>query len=99
MLGVPRLWVDEDAVAVSFALEVVLGQGRALVGSIRLLTEQSDLSVETFLAQGLRCYGARQAGADNDEAGFRCSLVSLIVRGDQGKELGARGGVAAKLAM
>jgi hypothetical protein len=45
--------VDEDTVAVSFALEVVLGQGRALVRSIRLLTEQSDLSVETFLAQGL----------------------------------------------
>ena len=99
MLGVPRLWVDEDAVAVSFALEVVLGQGRALVRSIRLLTEQSDLSVETFLAQGLSCNGAGQAAADNDEARFACSLVSLIVGGDQGEELGARGGVAAELAM
>jgi hypothetical protein len=34
------------------------------------MTEQSDLSVETFLAQRLSCYGARHPTADNDEAGF-----------------------------
>ena len=70
MLGVPRLGVDEDAVPVGFALEIVLGQGRALIGSMRLLTEQSDPPVETFLAQGLCCKGAGHAAADNDEAGF-----------------------------
>ena len=56
MLGVPGLWVHEDAVPLSLALEVVLGQGRAFVRSVRLLGEQSDLPVETFLAQAAEGY-------------------------------------------
>src|SRR4030095_10778743 len=37
---------------------------------MQLLTEQGDLSVETFLAKGLCCNGAGHAAADNDEVGF-----------------------------
>jgi hypothetical protein len=37
---------------------------------MQLLTEQSDPSVETFLAKSLCCNGAGHAAADNDEAGF-----------------------------
>ena len=59
VVGVPGLRMDEDAVAVGVALEVVLGQGRAFVGTVRLVAEQGDPPVEAFLAQGLRRDGAR----------------------------------------
>ena len=64
--------MDEDAVAVSLALQVVLGQGRAFVRTVRLLAEQGDPPVEPFLAQGLCRDGAGQAAADDDEAGLGC---------------------------
>ena len=72
MVGVPGLRVGEDAIAVSLALEVVLGQGRAFVRTVRFLTEQGDPAVEPFLAQGLCCDGAGQATADDDEVGLGC---------------------------
>ena len=70
MLGVPRLRVDEDAVAVGLALQVVLGQRRPLVGTVGSVTDQDDPAVEALLAQGLRGHGAGQAAADDDEARF-----------------------------
>jgi hypothetical protein len=55
---VPRFRVHEDAVVVGVALEVVLGQGRAFVGTVRLSSEQGDPPVEAFLAKGLCRDGA-----------------------------------------
>ena len=69
MLGVPVLRMDEDRLPLGPALEVVLGQRRPLVGSVRLVADQGDPPVVALLAQRLGRQGSGEAGADDDEGG------------------------------
>lgn len=62
MLGAPRLRVHEHAVAPGDVLQVPLGQRGPLVGSMGLVDEEDDASVEALGAQrfgGLRAGQAR----------------------------------------
>src|SRR5215218_6955310 len=72
LIDIPRLRMHEDAVAISVALEVVLGEGRAFVRCVPLLAEKDDSAVETFVPQCLCCDGAGQAAAHDEEIWFCC---------------------------
>src|SRR5581483_10638645 len=76
-LGVEVLLVDVG-LAVGLAAQIVLGERRALVGSLRFGADQNDAAVEALLAQGLGRLGAGEAGADDDEGslGWHCQLTS-----------------------
>ena len=63
--------MNEDAVAVSVALEIVLGQGRAFVRTVGLLPKQGDLPSKPS-SRRVCADGAGQAAADDDEVGFGC---------------------------
>ena len=67
LLGVEALVVDEDLVAAGLAAQVVLGQRRALVGTVELGADEHDAPVEALGPQGLGGLGAGQAGADDQE--------------------------------
>jgi hypothetical protein len=50
--------VDEHAVSLGLAGQVVLGQRRALIGQVDLFPDKRELSVEAAAAKRLRRLGA-----------------------------------------
>jgi hypothetical protein len=52
--------------ALGLAAQVVLGQGRALVGPVRLVADQHHAPVEALLAEGFGSLGAGKRGTDDD---------------------------------
>ena len=67
LLGVEALGVDVDRVPLGPALQVVLGERRALVGPVRLGPDEDDAPVEALLAQGLGRLRPRQARPHDHE--------------------------------
>jgi hypothetical protein len=63
--GVEPVLVHVEAVGVGLAAQVVLGQGRALVGPFGFVAEQQQAAAEALGAQGLGRSGAGQAGAED----------------------------------
>jgi len=59
--------------------EVVLGERRAFVRAVRLLSDQDQTAFETFMAQGLRSFGPGQTGPDDDEGLVSGHARSLVV--------------------
>ena len=81
VVAVEGLGMDERLLPWGLPAQVVLGQRRALVGSLGLCADQHQPAVEALIAQRLRGAGAGEAGADDHE---RLSLLAhwslLVVR-------------------
>ena len=71
-LGPPVGVEDADVVRARLAPQVLLGQGRPVVGQIGLVADEDDAPVEALLPQGTRGVGAGKAGTD-DDVGRGCS--------------------------
>ncbi len=65
VLGVPALGVDQELLADGAVGEVVLGEGRPLVGRVGLLADQHDPAVVAAGPQCLGCLGAGEPGSDD----------------------------------
>ena len=71
VIAIERLRPHQQQIEADLALEVILGEGRALIGQHRLLTEQHDRAVETALAQRGGELKPGMPGPD-DDYGFLC---------------------------
>ena len=67
VLLVERSFVHVGLLAIGLAAQVLLGQRRALVRTLRLGTQQHETAVVALLAQGLGCFCTGEAGADDNE--------------------------------
>ena len=90
LVGINRGRPEQQPLHRQLALEVGLGEGRALVGRGRLFANQRNLALETALPQPLRRLAAGLAGADNDDAfDFARTHSALVFEASQPQAQGA----------
>jgi len=65
VLGIPVLRMDVYSLPFGLAEQVILGQGRTLVGPFVLLADHDQRAVEALPAQRLRCFRAGEARPDD----------------------------------
>src|SRR4029453_463049 len=100
--GVQALGMDVDRVAVGPVLQVVLREGRPLVGAMRLGANEDDMSVEALLPQRLGRLRAREARAHDQEGrslgharllGPSAGVSSLVSVALRSRPYGPAGGI------
>ena len=76
--GIEALGMDVDPLALELAAQVVLGERRPLVGSLRLGADQHDATLEAPLTQRLGGLGARQARPRDHDRLLRHHASSVL---------------------